>query len=183
MKLVGMTFLALLLAAPVASADVLHPPGGPVDEDDAAIAGDVDLDTDADAPVQLAHDPQQWQQPPQGAQQPGRPPRDPQARARRMELRRLLLAELDVNHDGKLGPRERQRGIRILRRLEMKLAGRGGQGNPRAQMRKFIERYDVNGDGNVGPDEVPAGAARRLRRFDRDRDGWVEPRELPQQRR
>lgn len=42
----------------------------------------------------------------------------------------------------------------------------------------FMRRYDVNGDGQVGPREMPSGAADRLRPFDRDRDGWVEPNEL-----
>jgi hypothetical protein len=45
-------------------------------------------------------------------------------------------------------------------------------------MRRFIERYDTNGDGNVGPREVPRGAADRLRKFDRNNDGWVEPGEF-----
>lgn len=172
MKLVGITLLALLGSATVVAADTLHPPSGPVYVGDAALDDD-----DAPADMQRTHDPSAG---------PQRRYRDPamqqQARARRGELRRLLIQELDVNGDGKLGPRERARGIRILRRLEMKLAGQGG--GRRAQMKKFIERYDVDGDGNVGPAEVPAGAARKLRRFDRDRDGWVEPREVaPQQRR
>ena len=60
---------------------------------------------------------------------------------------------------------------------------RGRQGAARpgrdAQYRRFMRRYDVNGDGQVGPREVPRGAADRLRRFDRDGDGWVERNELP----
>jgi hypothetical protein len=45
-------------------------------------------------------------------------------------------------------------------------------------MRRFIQRFDTNGDGNVDRSEMPRGAARKLRRMDRDRDGWVEPSEV-----
>jgi hypothetical protein len=161
--------LAILLAIPASvRADVLNPPGGPVyvDDDQSADFDRVSRD-DADRPA--------------GAHQRQR---DPNAqRIKRSALRAALMQQFDVNGDGKLGPRERQRAIRVLQRLEQRLAGGGrGANGPRAaragRMRRFVERYDTNGDGNVGPNEVPRGAAKRLRRFDRDGNGWVTPDEL-----
>lgn len=53
--------------------------------------------------------------------------------------------------------------------------GRGGKANRRAAL---IRRYDLNGDGNVGPGEVPPAVARKLRRFDTNQDGWVDGRDV-----
>jgi hypothetical protein len=100
---------------------------------------------------------------------------------RARHLRRALVETFDANGDGKLGPRERQRAARVLRRIERRLAAPGARGpapTPDAggrAVRGAIRRYDRNGDGDVGPGELPPGAARKLRRLDRDRDGWVEP--------
>ena len=85
-----------------------------------------------------------------------------------------MLEAFDVNGDGRLGPRERMRALQVLRRIEMRLATPGMQ---RRGARRFIQRYDLNGDGNLGPREMPPAQADRLRRLDRDRDGWVEPQE------
>jgi hypothetical protein len=96
------------------------------------------------------------------------------------KLRRALMEQFDVNGDGRLGPRERMRAIRVLRKIERRLASGAGarpEGR-RNRMRKFIERHDRNGDGQVGPRELPPGAAGKLRRFDRDGDGWVDEREI-----
>lgn len=101
-------------------------------------------------------------------------PRDPQVVAKRQQLRRALISQFDANGDGRLGPRERMRAARVLRRIENRLTQPMRQGK-QGQHRKFMQRYDVNGDGQVGPREVPRGAADRLRRFDRNQDGWVEP--------
>jgi Ca2+-binding EF-hand superfamily protein len=108
---------------------------------------------------------------------------DPQRPREAKQLRRALIEQFDANGDGRLGPRERMRALRVLRKLEQRLAtGGGGQrGGQRAQrMRKFIERHDRNGDGIVGPREVPRRAAEKFRRFDRDGDGWVDEHELDQ---
>ncbi len=104
--------------------------------------------------------------------------RDPQQMAKRQRLRQALLDQFDANGDGKLGPRERVRAARVLRRIEQRLTTPERQGARAGQYRRFMRRHDVNGDGQVGPREVPQGAADRLRRFDRNRDGWVEPGEL-----
>jgi len=80
----------------------------------------------------------------------------------RGQLRRAVIARFDANGDGRLQPEERQRAKRALRER---------------RVQRFIRRFDTNGDGNVGPGEVPPGAADKLRKLDRDRDGWVEPRE------
>jgi Ca2+-binding EF-hand superfamily protein len=93
-------------------------------------------------------------------------------RAKNHALKQALMAQFDKNGDGKLEPRERMRAVRVLRRIEMKLAGKGGKGQRR---QRFIQRFDTNHDGNVDQSEMPPGAARKLRRFDRDGDGWVEP--------
>ena len=168
--------LAILLAMPAtARADVINPPGGPVQVDD---DGD-EVDQDVGMQQVSRRDPAAPM-----------PQRDPNVqRAKRAQLRAALMQQFDVNGDGKLGPRERQRAVRVLQRLERRLGGggpgQGAQGQQRraARMRKFIQRYDVNGDGNVGPNEVPAGAANRLRRFDRNGDGWVTPGEFGARRR
>ena len=38
----------------------------------------------------------------------------------------------------------------------------------------MIEHYDLNGDGRVGPGEMPPAMARKLRHLDRNGDGWVD---------
>jgi hypothetical protein len=105
------------------------------------------------------------------------PRQDPQRPRKAGQLRRALLEQFDVNGDGRLGPRERQRAIRMLRKIEHRLGQRPMR---RGQMKRFIDRHDRNGDGTVGPREVPRRAAERLRRFDRDGDGWVDESELGQ---
>jgi hypothetical protein len=114
---------------------------------------------------------------------PARP--DMAQRQKNHQLKRALMDQFDENGDGRLGPRERMRAIRVLARIQRKLAGKDGaqaqqapQGQQRPKMKRFIERFDTNGDGNVDQREMPPGAARRLRRLDRDRDGWVEPGEV-----
>ena len=112
---------------------------------------------------------------------------DPQQRHKNKELKRALMQQFDMNGDGRLGPRERMRAVRVLERIQQKLAGRDGaqgaqgaqaQGQRPKKMRRFIQRFDTNHDGTVDRSEMPPGAARKLRRLDRDRDGWVEPAEV-----
>ena len=98
-------------------------------------------------------------------------PQPAQRRARAQRLKRALVEAFDANGDGRLGPRERMRAARVLGRIQKKLA----RSAMRPQLkRKLIERYDVNRDGTVDPSEMPPGMARKLRRFDRDRDGWMD---------
>ena len=156
MKLVAIVFASLLALPAAARADeVLNPPGGPVY-------------------VEADYTPQ--------AGQPQQGP-SPQQRQKNKQLKRALMDQFDANGDGRLGPQERARAIRVLARIQAKLAGQGAQGHQgqpgrRAKMKKFIQRFDTNRDGTVGPDEMPPGQARRLRRLDQDRDGWVEPGEV-----
>ncbi|HEX5064243.1 MAG TPA: hypothetical protein VFV99_32940 [Kofleriaceae bacterium] len=92
------------------------------------------------------------------------------------QLRQLLLQRFDRNHDGRLEPRERRQAAKALRRLANKMM----EGNPRqARARKFIRRFDLDRDGNVGPNEIPPGLADDLRPLDRDGDGWLRGDELP----
>ena len=103
---------------------------------------------------------------------------DAQQKVKNHHLKQALMEQFDRNGDGRLEPRERMRAIRVLNRIERRLAGKDGgpQGGRReARMKKLIERFDTNHDGNVDRSEMPPGAARKLRRFDRDGDGWVEP--------
>ena len=156
MKLAIVLGLVIGMAAPsIASADILNPPSGPVDE------AEVDMMPARNGGPRMRQ-------------------RDPQQMAKRQRLRQALLEQFDANGDGRLGPRERMRAARVLRRIEQRLTTpRRGQDGARAgQYRRFMKRYDVNGDGQVGPREVPQGAADRLRRFDRNNDGWVEPGEM-----
>jgi len=107
------------------------------------------------------------------------PPPAPTQRVQRGEmpaLRQLLIARFDRNHDGRLEPRERRQAIRALRRLERKLAREDNLG--RRRMRAIVRRYDLNGDGNVGPGEMPPAMANRLRLLDRNGDGWLDEGEL-----
>ncbi len=122
MKLASLVLVALTAFSSVASADLLNPPGGPVDTD----AGDVDVDIDVrvDAPRGRMRE-----------RQPGMRQRDPQQVAKRQRLRRVLIEQFDVNGDGRLGPRERMRAARMLRRIEQRMVtprqgrsqGRAGQ--------------------------------------------------------
>lgn len=174
MKLASLV-LALVVALPsVAGADILNPPSGPV------------YDEQTDVEVTPARNPMRGDR--AGGDRAGGQmrQRDPQQVAKRQRLRRALVEQFDVNGDGRLGPRERMRAARTLRRIEERLTtprqgARQGAARPGrdGQYRRFMRRYDANGDGQVGPREVPRGAADRLRRFDRDGDGWVERNELP----
>lgn len=94
-------------------------------------------------------------------------------------LRAALLARFDRDHDGRLDPAERRHAIRALRRIERRLArDQMREARRDAKLRAVIRRYDADGDGNVGPGEIPPNVARRLRRFDRNRDGWVDDRDF-----
>lgn len=61
------------------------------------------------------------------AAQPAPPaPRNPHAAERaaeRNEMRQMILARFDANHDGQLDPRERRHAARALRRMARELAG------------------------------------------------------------
>jgi hypothetical protein len=155
MKLLAMVIASMLALPSLARADeVLNPPGGQV--------------------VVQVNNGEGPQPTPDRARQ----------RAKNRALKAALMAQFDMNGDGKLGPRERMRAVRVLRRIEMKLAGKiqgqaaqGRMGRKGQMRRKLIERFDTNHDGTVDQSEMPPGAARKLRRFDRDRDGWLEPNE------
>jgi hypothetical protein len=106
-------------------------------------------------------------------------PVDPYAPPPRAALRAQLLARFDRNHDGRLEPRERRHAIRALRRLARQLARQERRIERRAaRLNGIVQRYDVNGDGVVGPDELPPGMVRRLRPLDRNGDGWVDNADL-----
>jgi hypothetical protein len=96
----------------------------------------------------------------------------------RGQLHQLLLERFDRNHDGKLERQERRKAIRALRRVARRMAmqDRGGD-RPGAGARAVLRRFDTNGDGVVGPQEVPPGLAEKLRPLDVNGDGWVDDRD------
>lgn len=93
----------------------------------------------------------------------------------RAQLHQLLLQHFDHDHDGRLEGRERKQAARALHRLAKRLAKGDKQNGRRARL---MQRYDRDGDGNVGPREMPPGLADELRPLDRDGDGWLEGNEL-----
>jgi hypothetical protein len=98
----------------------------------------------------------------------------------RGQLKQLLLAKFDRNHDGRLEPRERLRAAKVLHRLANRLANNQRRQQGRAQRRqKFIRKYDLNGDGNIGPGEMPPALGAEMRPLDRNGDGWLTGNELP----
>jgi hypothetical protein len=103
-------------------------------------------------------------------------PQRPRLQQHRQRLRRLLLHHFDRNGDGQLQPQERRQAAKVLRRLAGKLHRANAQ-NQRKQ--RFIRRFDLNRDGNVGPGEMPPALADELRPLDRDGNGWLENGELP----
>ncbi len=101
---------------------------------------------------------------------------DPQPpRQDRGELRQLLVTRFDQNGDGRLEGRERKRAARTLRRIAKQLGGEG-RGDRR---QKLIQKYDLDHDGNLGPGELPPRVQQRLRRMDRNRDGWLDQNDAP----
>jgi hypothetical protein len=111
---------------------------------------------------------------------------DPADPARpRGQLRQLLLERFDRNHDGRLEPQERRHAIRALRRIARKMEIRERRVESRREARqgdrdvrgRALSQVDTNHDGVVDPDEMPPGTARKLRRLDRNGDGWLDDRD------
>ena len=99
--------------------------------------------------------------------QEGAPPQQQRGCGRnRARVRAAVIARFDANGDGQLQPQERRRAKQAIRAKRVE---------------RFIQRFDTDHDGNVGPDEIPPGAAHKLRRLDRNGDGWVQPGERRQQ--
>lgn len=149
MKLATFLLAGLLGATSIASADDLPAPA-----DDGG---------DYYAPDAPPAPPAQPAPPARGPRRGG--PRNP----RNAAIRQMLLERFDANGDGRLEPRERRRAARALRRMAKRL---GQQRGDRRQ--RLIQKYDLDGDGNLGPGELPPRVQQKLRRYDRNRDGWVD---------
>jgi Ca2+-binding EF-hand superfamily protein len=160
MKLATLILAGLLGATGVARAD------DPV--------GDEDLNPPS-GPVQIEHARQ-----PMGpmAPGPGQQMRDPRRAQLRAELRQALIERFDRNHDGRLEPQERRQAIRALRRLVRRMARQEMMAERRGQRQRLIRRYDTDGDGNLGPGELPPRLQEKLRHFDRNADGWLDDADL-----
>ena len=88
---------------------------------------------------------------------------------RTQKLRQALVEQFDRDGDGRLDRRERRRASRVLMRLANRMGDSGG--NRRARL---IQKYDLDRDGNLGPGELPPRVQQRLRRMDRNGDGWLD---------
>ena len=97
-------------------------------------------------------------------------------RQRERQLRHAVVERFDADGDGRLAPRERERAVRAIRKLQRRMALRGGK------LERLIRRFDLDGDGQVAPGEMPADAAQRLRRLDRNGDGWIDGRDFATRR-
>lgn len=100
-------------------------------------------------------------------------------KARRGRLRQALVQQFDRNGDGRLQPQERKQAARALRKLAHRLQKQGRQRHESSRRDRLIQRYDLDGDGNLGPGEVPPRVKNRLRKVDRNDDGWIGTDELP----
>ena len=94
---------------------------------------------------------------------------NPQRGQRMQKLRRALVEQFDRDGDGRLNPRERRQAARALRRMAKRM------GENRRQ--RLIQKYDLDGDGNLGPGELPPRVQQKLRRLDRNGDGWLDQRD------
>lgn len=108
------------------------------------------------------------------AQRPGRW----QKKAKRGRLRQALVQQFDRNGDGRLQPQERKQAARALRKLAHRLQTQGRQLQGQWRRERLIQRFDLDGDGNLGPGEVPPRVKNRLRKVDRNDDGWIGTDEL-----
>jgi hypothetical protein len=103
-----------------------------------------------------------------------------QQRPKRKQLRALVMQHFDKNHDGHLERRERKQASRALKRLAKRMDRTQNRAAARnGRHAKMIRRFDLNGDGNLGPGEVPPTIANELRPLDRNGDGWLRGNELP----
>src|SRR5687768_12943136 len=73
----------------------------------------------------------------------------------RGELRQFLLERFDRNQDGRLEQQERRQAIRMLRRVARRLAMQDRDYRHDTRGRGMLRRFDANGDGVVGPQEMP----------------------------
>jgi hypothetical protein len=86
-----------------------------------------------------------------------------------------LREKFDTDHDGVLSAEEKWVAKQVIRRhrMQQRMGGRD-RGDRRAKrFDRVIRRFDRNGDGVLGPREVPPRLVHKLRRLDRNGDGWL----------
>lgn len=97
-------------------------------------------------------------------------PDRPDRAERRAERRAQMIERFDTNGDGQLDRQEKHQAKAAIRAHRMERRAR--------RFQRLIQRFDRNHDGSLGPGEVPPKAMQKLRKLDRDGDGWVRPNEM-----
>jgi hypothetical protein len=92
-------------------------------------------------------------------------------RERMRAIRKRIKARFDADGDGRLS-REERRDARAA--IGPRLAHHKQRMHKLKMLRKLIRKLDRDGDGVVGPGEAPARLVRKLKRFDKNGDGWVD---------
>ena len=151
MKIAALLLTGLLAMTGTAAADdgeILNPPSGPVRVETVSDVGP--------------------------SQQGARGPAAGMRRGKRA-IPPALMKRFDRDGDGHLDPRERRHAMRALRGV-MRQLRQDQRADARAvrMQRNVIRKYDTNRDGIVGPDEMPPRLQKRMRRMDRNGDGWLD---------
>jgi hypothetical protein len=91
-------------------------------------------------------------------------------RARMRAIRKRIKAQFDADGDGRLS-REERRTARAA--VGMRFAHNKQRKHKLEMVRKVIRKFDRDGDGVVGPGEAPPRVVRKLKKLDRNHDGWI----------
>jgi len=88
----------------------------------------------------------------------------------------MVLERFDRNNDGQARARERRQAVRALRRMARQLDREDRRQAKDAEAHAPLRHEPRR---QPRPGEVPPNVANKLRPFDRNGDGWVDPGELP----
>lgn len=90
--------------------------------------------------------------------------------AAKAQRRAQMKQRFDTNGDGTLDRQEKRQARTAMRAQKMQRRAE--------RMQRLVDRFDRDRDGNLGPGEVPPRAMQKLKKLDRDGDGWVRPNEM-----